>query len=285
MPSSMTGYGQAEACGYHIEIKGLNHRFKEIRVKLPRDLSRAEMHARNAISDAIQRGKVDIVITRSTSELERLGLSINWDLAEAYHLDLSAMAQRFGGEVTFKDIMWIPGVMGENERELADPWPLLQEALEKAIKAFVESRLEEGNKLRHAILDRIDAIDGMYASIKELAKGIPGAYRERLKANLESLFKDTIALDEVRLAQEVAIMAEKCDITEELVRLQSHLDTFREVMHAEGAIGRRLDFMLQEINRELNTIGSKSPIASVSHLVIDAKTEIEKIREQVQNIE
>jgi len=132
---------------------------------------------------------------------------------------------------------------------------------------------------------RVDAIRAMCTEVEDLAADMPKAYQDKLKTNLENLMTDKSAWDEVRLAQEVAIMAERCDITEEVVRLKSHLGAFKEVLDSQGAIGRRLDFMLQEINREWNTIGSKSQILAISHLVIDAKTELEKIREQVQNIE
>lgn len=285
MPSSMTGYGQADAGGYHVEIKGVNHRFKEIRIKLPRDLSQVEMHVRNAVQGAIQRGKVDVIVTRGALEAEKGGLSLNWELAQACYDDLVRMAERFGGEVSFRDVLLIPGVMSELDGETEERWALIREPLETAIQVFLDSRLEEGMRLRHDILQRVEALRGMCASVKLQAEGMPEAYRDRLKANLDSLLADKAGIDEMRLAQEVAMMAEKCDITEELVRLQSHLEALSEVMHTDGAIGRRLDFMLQEINREWNTIGSKSQDVAISHLVIDAKTELEKIREQAQNIE
>lgn len=285
MPSSMTGYGQADAGGFHVEIKGVNHRFKEIRVKLPRDLSQVEMHVRNAIQGAIQRGKVDVIVTRSALEAEKGGLSLNWEMAQACYDDLVRMAGRFGGEVNFRDVLMIPGVMSELNGETEERWALIREPLETAIKAFLDSRLEEGTRLRQDILQRAEALRRMCASVKLQAEGMPAAYRDRLTANLDSLLADKAGIDEMRLAQEVAMMAEKCDITEELVRLQSHLEALTEVMHSNGAIGRRLDFMLQEINREWNTIGSKSQDVAISHLVIDAKTELEKIREQAQNIE
>lgn len=285
MPSSMTGYGQADAGGYHCEIKGLNSRFKEIRVKLPRELSAVEMQARSAVNDAIQRGKVDIVFTRSRTDQGQAGLGLNWELAAACYEDLQRMAARFGGEATFRDLLPIPGVMGETEAALEDLWAVVKVSLESAIQAFLASRLEEGERLRHDILARLETIAGMRAEVQRLAADMPTAYRDKLKANLDALLTDRTGIDEMRLAQEVAILAERSDITEELVRLESHLTAFKEAMQGNGAIGRRLDFMLQEINREWNTIGSKSQVVTISHVVIDAKTELEKIREQVQNIE
>ncbi len=286
MPSSMTGFGQADADGYHVEIRGLNHRYKEIRVKVPRDAAHAEMHVRGAINDVIQRGKVEITITVDAGAQETPPLNINWDLAEAWYENLRRMAKRFGGEVSFRDLMLLPGVAGERESVSDDRWPLIKAPLETAISHFLASRQEEGARLRQDMLMRVDAIRAMCTEVEAMAADMPKAYQERLKANLEGLMPEaSSAWDEVRLAQEVAIMAERCDITEEIVRLKSHLQAFTEVLDAQGAIGRRLDFMLQEINREWNTIGSKSQVLAISHLVIDAKTELEKIREQVQNIE
>ena len=281
MPSSMTGFGQADADGYHVEIRGLNHRYKEIRVKVPREAAHTEMHVRGAVNEAIQRGKVDVTITANTSAQETPPLNINWDLAQAWYENLRRMAERFGGEVSFRDLMLLPGVAGEKELTSDDRWSLIKGPLETALKQFLASRLEEGARLRHDMLMRVNAIQSMCATVEGHAADMPQAYQERLKANLETIMTDKSAWDEVRLAQEVAIMAERCDITEEIVRLKSHLKAFEEVLNAQGAIGRRLDFMLQEINREWNTIGSKSQILAISHLVIDAKTELEKI----QNIE
>lgn len=285
MPSSMTGFGQADADGYHVEIRGVNHRYKEIRVKVPRDAAHAEMYVRGAVNEAIQRGKVDVTITVNAGMQELPPLNINWDLAQAWYENLRRMAERFGGEVSFRDLMLIPGVAGEKELTTNDRWSLIKGPLEAAVRKFLDSRLEEGTRLRQDMLMRVDAIQAMCATVEDLAADMPKAYQDKLKTNLENLMTDKSAWDEVRLAQEVAIMAERCDITEEVVRLKSHLGAFKEVLDSQGAIGRRLDFMLQEINREWNTIGSKSQILAISHLVIDAKTELEKIREQVQNIE
>ena len=285
MPSSMTGFGQADADGYHVEIRGLNHRYKEIRVKVPRDAAHAEMYVRGAVNEAIQRGKVDVTITVNTSAQEIPPLNINWDLAHAWYDNLRRMAERFGGEVNFRDLMLIPGVTGEKELTSDDRWSVIKGPLEAALKNFLDSRLEEGTRLRHDMLMRVDAIQAMCATVEDMAADMPQAYQEKLKANLENLMTEKFTWDEVRVAQEVAIMAERCDITEEVVRLKSHLEAFKAVLESQGAIGRRLDFMLQEINREWNTIGSKSQVLAISHLVIDAKTELEKIREQVQNIE
>ncbi len=285
MPGSMTGYGHAEEGGYLVEIKGLNHRYKDIRVKLPRDLNQIEMQVRSSVSDSIQRGKVDVIITRNIAEAEKQGLKINWDYAKAVYTDLKTMAGHFGGEASFRDVISIPGVVGEEEKLIEEQWGLISMPLERALKAFLDSRLEEGEKLGRDMAERIQVLESIRLSIESSSAAMPKIFAERLNTNINSLLQGKIQVDEVRLAQEIAIMAERCDITEEVVRLKSHFDVFGQALKSASAAGRRLEFILQEINREFNTIGSKSQDASISIFVIDAKTEIEKIREQLQNIE
>jgi uncharacterized protein (TIGR00255 family) len=281
----MTGYGHAEEGGYSVEIKGLNHRYKDIRVKLPRDMNQIEIQVRSAVSDAIQRGKADVIITRNVAEAEKQGLKINWDYAKAVFEDLKTMAGHFGGEASFRDVISIPGVVGEEEKKLEELWALIAPVLEKALKGFLDSRMEEGEKLGRDMAERIQVLEDIRLSIEKASEGMPKIFAERLNTNINSLLQGKPQVDEVRLAQEIAIMGERCDITEEVVRLKSHFDVFRQALKSANAAGRRLEFILQEINREFNTIGSKSQDTSISIFVIDAKTELEKIREQLQNIE
>jgi uncharacterized protein (TIGR00255 family) len=287
MPRSMTGFGQADAHGYHVEIKGVNHRYKDIRVKLPRDLSALEIPLRDMVSEAVQRGKVDVTITRNATFDSKERMSINWDLAKIYHEELSRMSTAFGGEVTFRDVILIPGVMSEGMNREDDHLPLVQHALTEALETFSRAKLNEGERLKSDIQDRVVNLLNMSKTMKALATDMTKVYRDRLHANLNALFSENVSvIDEVRLEQEVALLADKCDITEELVRLESHILSLEDAMNKlTGPIGRHSDFILQEISREINTIGSKSQITALSHTVIDAKTEIEKIREQVQNIE
>lgn len=287
MPSSMTGFGQADIHGYHVEIKGVNHRYKDIRVKMPRDLSAYEIPVRDIVSEAVQRGKIDVSITRSNAVCTQDRLAINQELAKAYYEDLSAMAKDFGGEVSFRDILLIPGVLGEGISKAEDQLPFVQEAVRQAIKVFSKARENEGANLTKDIMSRAGSLLNMTAAMKDLASDVTKVYRDRLHANLCALLADKSSMiDDVRLEQEVAILADKCDITEELVRLNSHLHTLEEtITNQKGPIGRQTDFILQEINREINTIGSKNQVHALSRIVIDAKTELEKIREQIQNIE
>ncbi len=287
MPRSMTGFGQAEVQGYHVEIKGVNHRFKDIRVKLPRDLSALEIQVRDKVSGNINRGKVDVTVARTPSIDTKEGLSINWNLAQTCYEDLSKMAGTFGGEVTFRDILLVPGVLAEKTTQVEEQWIILEEAVKEALDAFTRARETEGSNLKADIQVRVKTLLGMKDAMKALATDMTSVYKERLHANLNALLSDKPSvIDEVRLEQEVALLADRSDITEELVRLESHIRSLEDTMNLNtGPIGRHTDFILQEISREVNTIGSKSQITGISRLVIDAKTEIEKIREQVQNIE
>ncbi|HWR69075.1 MAG TPA: YicC/YloC family endoribonuclease [Desulfomonilia bacterium] len=287
MPSSMTGFGQAEAHGYHVEIKGVNHRYKDIRVKVPRDLGALETAVRDMVSEAVHRGKVDVTVSRVTAAETQEKMAVNWDLARAYYEELCTMAGNFGGEVSFRDILLIPGVLNEGTAQREDQLPLVREVLGVAIDSFSRARDNEGRTLAGDIRARVGALTGMAAAMKDLATDMTRVYKDRLHANLSALLADKASLiDEVRLEQEVALLADKSDITEELVRLNSHLRLLEETITGRsGPIGRQTDFILQEINREINTIGSKSQINALSRLVIDAKTELEKVREQIQNIE
>lgn len=283
----MTGFGQADGNMYHIEIKGVNNRYKDIRTKLPRELSSLEIPVRELADKVIQRGKVDIVVTKDTSSGLHTGISINWDLAQAYYDEIKKMAERFGGEVTFQDILPIPGIMGEASGDAMELWPELKEALNNALRNFYTSKKNEGARLKVDISTRLGTIRDMHKEMKACSNDIVTIYRQRLHENLETLLSDKASIiDDTRLEQEVAILADRSDVTEELVRLDSHIEAFEKVIDSPAdPIGRRLDFLLQEINREINTIGSKSQSAPLSHIVISAKTEVEKIREQVQNIE
>lgn len=287
MPKSMTGFGQADAHGYHVEIKGVNHRYRDIRVKMPRELSSLELPVRDMVAEAVNRGKIDVTVSRITGIDTQEKMTVNMDLARSYYNDLCTMAKDFGGEVSFRDVMLIPGIFSEGTATSEDQLPFIQKALLDAISIFSRARENEGKNLSDDILSRVKTIMGIASRMKDLASDMTSVYKDRLHASLNALLKDkTTMLDDVRLEQEVALLADRSDITEELVRLHSHIDLLEEtITNQTGPIGRQTDFILQEINREINTIGSKSQISALSRMVIDAKTELEKIREQFQNIE
>jgi uncharacterized protein (TIGR00255 family) len=287
MPRSMTGFGQADIHGYHVEIKAVNHRYRDIRVKMPRDLSALEMTVRDMVSEVVQRGKVDVTVSRAQSAEGQERVKINRDLARAYYEELCVLARELGGEASFRDVLLMPGVIDEGTVAMEDQLPLVREAVGQAVESFSRAREQEGRNLSEDIRARTAALLAMTGAMKGLATDMTNVYKERLQASLHALLADkSTVIDEVRLEQEVALLADKSDITEELVRLGSHIRLLEETITGQsGPVGRQTDFILQEINREINTIGSKSQIHALSRLVIDAKTELEKIREQVQNIE
>ncbi len=287
MPRSMTGFGQADALGYHIEVKGVNHRYKEIRIKHPKEFSRFEMQIRSMVQDAIGRGKVDVTISKNNHVNGHNDMDINWELARSSFAAIRQMGSEFGGEPSFRDVMWLPGVICESSQDIDEIWEQVEPAVQNALEGFTASKQAEGETLKDDLTARIKTLLEMQAKVARLAENVPEEYRKRLASRLESLLAEKEMIDESRLAQEVALLADKSDITEELVRLESHLNAFIKVLGTKkpDPIGRRLDFMLQEINREFNTIGAKSQLTEISHMVIEAKTEVEKIREQVQNIE
>lgn len=285
MPKSMTGFGQADVGSFHIEIKGVNHRYKEIRVKLPRELSAFEIEVRNTVQNSIGRGKVDVTISRNPGQDAGQSLEINWELAAQSHAVLSRMSEQFGGQLTFRDLLSVPGVMLENRQDSEELWLTVKPALDEALKAFEKSKQAEGETLKLDLDQRLELLSRLQTEMAGLAAGMPQECRERLSARIEALLNEN-NLDRGRLEQEIAILADRCDITEELVRLKTHLEAFAKTLAVTTEpIGRRLDFILQEINRELNTVGSKTQLIEISHLVITGKTEVEKIREQAQNIE
>ena len=286
MPRSMTGFGQADENGYHVEIKGVNHRYRDVRIKLPKELSALEIPVRDLVNEAVSRGKVELTVTKLVSSGVQDRLSVNWDLAEVYHQDLVRMVQRFGGEVNFRDVLSLPGVMEESVHDAGEQLPLLAAVTGKALESFLTSKREEGRRLKEDMSSRLDYLSELQKKMMEESGGMVEQYRDKLRNRLGELLENRDRVDEVRLEQEVALVADRSDITEELVRLESHITAFREIFaDPEPSIGRRLDFLLQEINRELNTIGSKSQLTVLSRTVIDGKAEVEKIREQAQNIE
>jgi len=287
MPRSMTGFGQADEGGWLVEIKGVNRRYRDINIRLPKGFGPFEALIREMFTDVISRGKVDIFITKRSDCSIEATADINWEMAQYYYEALTAMASRFGGDVCFRDIIGVPGVLGSSSPDLDRQWGVLKGVIERAIDVFIRSKQGEGDRLKKDIFQRLDTLFDMVTKMNALSEEMPDLLRKRLLSNIDILLKDNaVPVDDVRIAQEVALMSERCDITEELVRLKSHLDMFRDVSNGSAnPAGRRLDFILQEINREINTIGSKSQMSDLSHFVIDAKTEVEKIREQTANIE
>ncbi len=299
MIHSMTGFGRSrfEVAGrtFDIEIRSVNHRHIDLRVRLPRFLAEGESLVKSMVQKGVGRGKVDVVIAPSSQSAEMSAASVvqvDEMLADRYLAAARSLARR--GELeTALDIstlMTLPGVtkLAEVSVESEELDKALRAGVQEALDAFVEMRAIEGGGLSREILGRLDTIENLVDSLSARAGQVLEVAKERLRKRTEQIRQETGLLDEARLHQEIVIAADRLDITEELVRLRSHIEQFRAVLGSareEGPVGRRLDFLLQEFGREANTVGSKGSDASIAHQVVELKSEIERIREQVQNIE
>lgn len=291
MIKSMTGYGKGEASygggRVTVEIRSVNHRYGEIFVKLPRNLIAFENDVRKFVSERLKRGKIEVFVQHEAGA-EAAPLEVNFPLAKAYHEALSGLKNRLGlaGEVTVQLIAAQKDVLTAEENHSLDE--SLREALLAAagngVEALETMRIREGEALLTDLRKRMETIAVLAGKVRQRAPLVVSEYSVKLKERLAQLTADN-AVGEERLAQEVAVMADRCDITEELVRLDSHLQQFDAAFSIGEPVGRKMDFILQEMSREVNTMGSKANDCEIAFHVVELKTEIEKIREQVQNIE
>ena len=289
--NSMTGYGRAtierEGRQLTVELKSVNHRFMDLNFRMPRSFSFLEEDMRKQIGAAIARGHVDIFVTYRNLRDDAKKVAVDKALLTAYQQALDEIA----GAVTAKDDRTLMSlarmsdvlVITEQDEDQDALKALMQDTLAEALRALSEMRAREGLSLQGDIITRVEALEGLAAQIAERYPATIAEYTERLKARILELANMNI--DEQRMMQEVAIMADKSAISEELVRLQSHFQQLREIIAQQDAAGRKLDFVVQELNREVNTISSKSQDIPITQMVVSAKAEIEKMREQVQNIE
>ena len=294
MVRSMTGYGRAEAVldgqKFSVEVKSLNHRFLEISLRLPAMLSALEMEIKKKIAELLLRGKIDVTIRREAQGDAENGhaLVLNLPLARNYFAVLSQLKQSLDlkDEISLEMIASQKDVFltAESPQDMASLWKGLMLILDEALAGMMEMRRREGESLSQDLSDRLEVMEKRLNGIEEMAPQVVLEYQKRLSERVREL-TGGLVVDETRLSQEVAILAEKSDITEEIVRLRSHLGQFLEMLDGEEAIGRKVDFLIQEMNREVNTIGSKSSDAHISRQVIEMKSELAKLREQVQNLE
>ena len=292
MIKSMTGYGRGEWQGdgkrVEVEVKSFNHRYLDIFPHLPRRLNPLEAQVRSFIKQRVPRGRIELFVQIDDSSMGEQKLELDSALAKDYHLALKALQEDLGipGEIrletlaNFKEIF----TRKEVETDLEKEWASLQMALEGALGSLEQMRRVEGLTLREDFLSRLKAVGEMVQEIEERAPQILKACRDRLAERVQDLSRG-LPIDEGRLAQEVAYLAERSDIAEELVRIRSHLSQFREMLNHSEPVGRKLEFLLQEINREANTIGSKASDAGIAQVAVAIKSELEKMREQVQNVE
>jgi uncharacterized protein (TIGR00255 family) len=287
----MTGFGsgRGEAGGEaaEVEIRSVNHKFVEVKVRLPREVAALETEIVRAVKDRLARGAVEVAVRR-TAGPGLLAPRVDGALAEAYAAAFRALRARLGlaGEVALADVLAAEGVVRLEEREvdLAAARPAVAAALAAGLDALLAMRAREGQALERDLLGRLASIDALVARVAELAPRAVEVQRARLAERVAELARG-VSLDPGRLEQEVALFAERTDVAEETTRLASHLAQARALLAAGAPAGRQLDFLVQEMHREANTIGSKSQSAEISTVVVSLKAEIERIREQVQNVE
>ena len=292
MIRSMTGYGSAKGtvAGFAItiELRSVNNRYLDLGIKLPRGFLFAESEIKNYIQQKVSRGKLDFFLTLDSVESDQTRIRVNSRLAEAYRNAITEIGQNLElpTSVTALDIARFSDVLSLEKEELDQAAFLeqLMPLLDTALLDFNAMRSREGEKLAKDLLQKADRIEDMVLAVESQAPKTVSAYRERLEAKLREVLNDT-AVAEERVIAEAAIFADRVATDEETVRLHSHLSQFRKMMAEGSPIGRKLDFLIQEFNREANTIGSKCQDSEIAYLVVDLKSEIEKIREQVQNIE
>ncbi|MGI5935262.1 MAG: YicC/YloC family endoribonuclease [Oscillospiraceae bacterium] len=292
MIKSMTGYGGAkgsvEGLELSIEVKSVNNRYLDTTVRVPRTFIFAEEAIKAAVQKHISRGKVDVYIAVDSSKTENVVVSVNEPLLEGYITALRQITEKFGlqDDLTAVNAARFQDVLTVEKKEL-DKDALVAgicDILEQALNEFDGMRVREGTKLREDILVRLSVIESMISFVEERSPQTVAEYTERLKQRIRE-FLENKEIDESRILTEAAIFADKVAVDEETVRLRSHISQFRELIMGESPVGRKLDFLIQEFNREVNTIGSKCSDSAIARTVVDLKAEIEKIREQIQNIE
>lgn len=293
MIRSMTGYGKqslnVDGREYQIEIKSVNHRYLDINIKMPKTLSYLEEAVKKEISEKIKRGKVDVFITYENNSKEGRNITINKELAKLYVEQLKELAEeeKISSNIEVMEIAKFPDILtikaDEEDKKIKQE---ITQVTTEATNKIVEMKAIEGEKIAQDLLQRISKIENKIMEISSKSTGLIEEYVVKLEKRIQEILK-TEEIDKSRIAQEVVIYADKCSIQEEITRLKSHIYQFRNLItnNQNETIGKKLDFIIQEMNRETNTIGSKANNLEITNGVIDIKTEIEDIREQIQNIE
>ncbi|NLP16152.1 MAG: YicC family protein [Clostridiales bacterium] len=292
MIKSMTGFGRSEVSNEErkisVEIKAVNHRYCDISIKLPKKLSFFDVGIRNILKKYIGRGKVDVFISYEDYTENNICVKYNPDLAKEYYDNLKKISEEFGieNDVRTSVLSRYPEVFTLEEQTLDDGklWELVEEAVIKAAEEFVETRITEGENLKKDLISKLNGMSILVDFIEERYPQIVNEYRSKLLAKVTELLQDT-KVDESILLTEVTVYADKICVDEETVRLKSHINNMINTLEDSDNVGRKLDFIAQEMNREANTILSKISDIDITNKAIDLKTEIEKIREQIQNIE
>lgn len=292
MIKSMTGFGRSEIVKGNrkisVEIKSVNHRYLEAGIKMPKKLNVFESRMRDLLKKYATRGKIDIFINYEDDSESQVNLKFNQNIADEYMAIFNNMSDKYnlkndmtvGGLARFPEVITMDEVQ-EDEEEL---WHFIEEAMKAALEQFVNTRILEGENLKKDLLGKLDHMEELVAFVEKRSPEIMKEYRSKLENKVKELLGDT-TIDESRIATEVIIYADKICVDEETVRLRSHIEHARKCLNEDGGIGRKMDFIAQEMNREANTTLSKANDIEISNAAIDLKTEIEKVREQIQNIE
>ncbi|MBN8250144.1 YicC family protein [Priestia flexa] len=291
MIRSMTGFGRGRADNdvqaVTVEMKSVNHRFCEITVRMPRQLMEIEDKIKKIIQTYIKRGRVEVFVTISGEGLAKKTLQTDWELLGEYMKAFQEISERhqLSKSVEIQDILHMPDVMTTSEEEVDQTsiHQLVFTAVEQAVGQLLTMREKEGQELYQDLVQHLTNIQQLRDEVESLAPTVSEQYEDRLRKRLTDYLEGTI--DEQRVLAEVAIFAEKADVNEELTRIHSHLTQFFQTIDTTDVIGRKLDFLVQELNREMNTIGAKANNGKIAQCVIDMKTQLERLKEQVQNIE
>ncbi|PYG87633.1 uncharacterized protein (TIGR00255 family) [Ruminiclostridium sufflavum DSM 19573] len=293
MVRSMTGFGRGtyseQGKEFTVEIKSVNHRYIDFYIKLPRQIAFLEERVREIVSKSLYRGKVDIFISLEDRSEDSKSVTLDEALADAYIQAVEKLRDKYNlvDDISVALVSRFPDVLRieKTEDDEEQLWKVLSCALETAVSSLIQMREKEGNELRASLLQKADIMQDIISKISDRSPEVVLEYKQKLESRIRDLLNQQ-TIDENRIAMEVAIFADKCSIDEELVRLGSHLIQLREILGIQKQpVGRKLDFLVQEINREINTIGSKSNDILITKNVLELKSETEKIREQIQNIE
>jgi uncharacterized protein (TIGR00255 family) len=292
-PRSMTGFGRGDYTGengWSVEIKSVNHRFCDIRIKMSHILNPLEDQIKKLVANSFSRGHVDVVITSTGTGQGSSKLVVNQDLSQEYHDCLKSLAKDLDLPSTDAEVLRLVAtypqviISEKQEQDIQGIWQSLQPAIESALTESTSMREDEGHHLKNDLSTRLDDFGKVIHTIEAVLPELLEQRKKNLEEKIDKLLNG-IDLDPMRLAQEVVILTDKADVTEEVVRLNSHIDQFQAFLNLEEPVGRRLDFLLQEFLREINTLASKITSSSIAHQTVALKSEIEKMREQVQNLE
>lgn len=299
---SMTGFGAAEGMignqKYRIEVKSVNHRFLDLKLRLPREFHSCEAAVRALVQSRFSRGTIEFKVDRlsETGSASAVELNLNTALAKKYLEKVRELQSALGlaDSISIRDIANYPDVLSRNSSETSseDSWKLLQPLVVSALNELFEMRRHEGASLAQVLLGAASDLEGTIGRLREKRKSVAGKYPERIREKVKAIFEsyplsegNIQAILESRISQELALLADRTDVEEELVRFQGHLDHLRKVFSEGGQVGRKLDFVLQELNREMNTLGNKAQDYGMSEEVVSSKVRLEQLREQVMNLE